>query len=109
MTILALILLLVAPADDVSDLVRQLGDDAVDVRAAAAAKLTAQGRAIGPDLERARAGESDPEVRARIAQILRSLTQVRWYTDLEPAMRKAAAEKKPLLVFSTLGPLDGFV
>ena len=37
------------------------------------------------------------------------LVLLRWLTDLETARKRAVQEKKPLLVFSTAGPLDGFV
>lgn len=109
MTPLMLTLVLAASGDGVQELVRQLGDDDASTRAVAVENLIAQGRGVVLELEAARAGQSDPEVRARIAWVLKSLTQVRWLTDLETGRKRAAREKKPLLVFSTGGPLDGFV
>ena len=109
MTTLLLLLLLMTPGDGVQDLLRQLGEDDAAVRATAVEKLISRGRGIVPELQAALVGQSDPEVRARIAQVLRALTRVRWLTDLESGRRKAAQEKKPLVVFSTAGPLDGFV
>jgi hypothetical protein len=110
MTMLLALLLLIAPPDDgVPELVRQLGHDDAVMRAAAVEKLLGRGRAIVPELESALVGQSDLEVRARISMLLRQLTQVRWLTDVHTARQRAAKEKKPLLVFSTLGPLDGFV
>jgi len=102
-------LLLVLASQDVPELIRQLGDDAAQVRDAAVVKLAAKGRAVVPDLERALENQQDPEIRARLNLVVRQLTQVRWHTDLARGMQKAAAEKKPLLVFSTMGPLNGFV
>jgi hypothetical protein len=108
-TLVALLLLILPPDDGVQELLRQLGDDAPAIRAAAVEKLTGRGRAIVPELKAALAEQSDPEVRARIALVVRHLTQVRWLTDVPSARKKAELEKKPLLVFSTIGPLDGFV
>ena len=107
--ILILLLLTAAPDDSVAELIRRLGDDVAAVRDAGAAALTARGRAILPELENALAAQTDTEVHERLKRIIRDLTQIRWHTDLDLAKRKAAAEKKPLVVFSTLGPLDGFV
>jgi hypothetical protein len=110
MTTVCCVLLLAIGADDgLTDTIRQLGDDAVEVRDAAVRKLRARGRAIVPDLERALSEEQDAETRARLTAVLKFLTRVHWYTDLASARARAAAEKKPLLVFSTMGPLDGYV
>jgi hypothetical protein len=108
-TLLLLVFLASPPDEGVQELFRQLGDDAAAVRAGAVQKLIGRGRAIVPELKAALAEQSDPEIRARLALVLRQLTQVRWLTDLPTARSKAAVEKKPLLVFSTVGPLDGFV
>jgi len=107
--LLCVLLLSLVPDDGLTETIRQLGDDAAELRDAAVRKLQAKGRAIVPDLERALSEEKDEEIRARLAAVVRFLTQVRWHTDLATARAKAAAEKKPLLVFSTMGPLDGFV
>ncbi len=108
-TLLCALLLAVLPDDGLTETIRQLGDDAVEVRDAAVRTLQAKGRTIVPDLERALTEERDVEIRSRLAAVVKYLTQVRWHTDLASARAKAAAEKKPLLVFSTMGPLDGFV
>jgi|SRR6185503_1032916 len=103
------LLLAVLPDDGVAESIRHLGDDSAEVRQAAVQKLKAQGRPILPDLERALPGERDPEVRARIVLVINFLTRVQWRTDLPTALKAAASEQKPLLVFSTLGPVDGFL
>ena len=109
MTTLAILALTLLAQEDVAALVRQLGEDSLEVRDLAEEKLKGRGRAIVPELRRVARDHSDPEVRVRVASVIRHLTQVRWQTDLALARRKAAAEKKPLLVFSTLGPLDGYL
>jgi hypothetical protein len=109
MEIVALLILAALQQEDVATLVRQLGDDAVSVRESAESKLRSLGRERVPDLLLAAKDHPDLEVRARIRQVVKHLTEVRWHTDLALARRKAALERKPLLVFSTKGPLDGFV
>ena len=109
MTIALLLSLAASQDESVADCIRRLGDDAIDVREAAEAKLKARGRGILPELELAAKTQSDFEIRTRISHVIQFFTQVRWHTNLELARRKAAQEKKPLLVFSTMGPLDGFV
>lgn len=110
MTALLALLLLAAPQDDsVQTLLRQLGDDVPRVRSTAVSKLTAKGRAIVPELETALSRESDLEVKARIAMVVRYITQPRWFTDVQQARIRAELENKPLMVFSTPGPLTGFL
>lgn len=106
--ILFLFLLLGQPDDTEAESIRNLGADSVEVRETAMANLKGRGRAILPELELALNKIADPEVRARITLVIKHLTQVRWHTDLALAMRIAAAEEKPLLVFSTMGELDGY-
>ena len=94
---------------DIASLVRSLSDDSVEVRESAEEKLKSRGRSILPELRMAAADHPDPEVRLQIARVIRYSTEVRWHTDVTIARKKAAQEKKPLLVFSTMGPLDGYV
>jgi len=94
---------------DTAELIRRLGHESVDVRVAAEEALRAGGKPAVAPLRKAAEEHPDPEVRARAAALVRHHVQVRWHTDLEAARAKAVAESKPLLVFSTMGPLDGFV
>ena len=105
----ALALLLALAQADVRDLIRKLGEDSLEERERAVEALRSKGRAVLPELERAANSHSDAEVRARAREIIRHLTSVRWRTGVDGALRAAAAERKPLLVFSTIGPLDGYV
>lgn len=102
-------LLLLACTQDFDTLVEKLGDSSIDVREEAEAALRKMGRKIVPDLRQIAERHSDPEVRSRAAGILKSITEIRWRTDLEGALRAAKESKKPLLVFSTMGPIDGYV
>lgn len=102
-------LALALAVQDVGDLVRRLGDESVDVRSTAEAALRERGRAVVPELRKAAVEHPDPEVRGRAEALVRSITRIRWHTDLAEARKRAVAENKPLLVFSTMGPLDGFV
>ena len=107
---MGMIAVLVALAlQDPAELIRRLGDDAVDVRLAAEEALRSGGKGAVAELRKAAVEHPDPEVRARAAALVRHHVQVRWHTDLQAARAKAVAENKPLLVFSTMGPLDGFV
>lgn len=101
--------LLALALQDPAELIRRLGDEAVDVRQAAEEALRSGGKEVVEPLRTAAAEHPDPEVRARAAALVRHHTQVRWHTDLAVARAKAVAQGKPLLVFSTMGPLDGFV
>jgi|SRR6185436_18377875 len=95
--------------EDLATLVDRLGDDRIAVREHAQAQLKKLGRETVPALLRAAREHPDPEVRARIGGIVKHFTEVRWHTNLDLARSKAAAEGKPLLVFSTKGPLDGYL
>ena len=104
-----LTLLLAACLQDSFDtLVEQLGDSSIEVREDAELRLRKMGRKIVPDLRRISERHGDPEVRSRAAAVLKAITEVRWWTDVESARKAAKAEGRPLLVFSTMGPLDGY-
>lgn len=95
------------PAIDV--LLAGLGHEAVEQREAAESGLKSLGRDVLPALRRAAATASDLETRARLDRVIRHFTRVRWFSDLGEARRQAAAQRKPLLIFSTMGPLNGYV
>lgn len=90
------------------DLIRQLGADDYATREEATAKLVEMGRAALPALREAAAAERDEEVRVRIQQIVRHLTELRWHSDLATALQAAREADRPLLVYSTIGALNGF-
>jgi hypothetical protein len=73
--VLALVLAAAAPAQDDSQLLhllRRLDDDSIDVRAAAAADLAKYGKSAVPLLRRS-AANAGPEMRDRLAEIVRKI------------------------------------
>jgi hypothetical protein len=108
--ILCTALLLAACAQDSFEtLVEKLGDSSIEVREEAEQELRRLGRKIVPDLRRVAEKHSDPEVRSRALSVVKALTEVRWWTDVASARKAANASGKRLLVFSTMGPVDGYV
>lgn len=105
---LALAALPLAAQDaEVGALVERLGSDSIAVRQRAESDLKSRGRAALPAVRQAATAHEDAEVRTRAAEVIRYLTEVRWRTDLGEALKAAAADRKPVLVFSSIGPLDG--
>ena len=90
------------------DLIRGLGSDDYAARETATAKLIEMGRAALPALREAAAATRDEEVRIRIQQIIRHVTELRWHTDLDSALKASREADKPLLIYSTIGALNGF-
>lgn len=90
------------------DLIRRLGADDYAARESATAKLIDMGRAALPALREAAASTRDEEIRVRINQIIRHLTELRWHADLDSALRASREADKPLLIYSTIGALNGF-
>lgn len=112
LAVLALLLAPIARADapdpaKVADLIRQLGADAYDARAAAEKALIDIGRPALPAVQAA-AEDPDPEVRQRIQVILAAITKPRWQRDVPSAIAEARQSHKPILVFSTIGEPDGW-
>lgn len=105
---LAVLLLSLFQDPSIAESIEQLGDESLEVRQRAEARLQHTGRAAVPALREAAMMHAEPEVRLRAASVVRYLTQVHWWTDLREAKQRAMEEKKPLFVFSTIGPLDGF-
>jgi hypothetical protein len=69
---LLLLAVLLAPQDDVDDLLRRLGDADAAVREKASAALASRGDAARAALEKARTSQ-DPEIRARATAVLMSI------------------------------------
>jgi hypothetical protein len=85
--------------DRVRQLVGQLGDRQFKVRALADAELRRLGTAAVPLIRKELAKAGNVEVRTRLERIVASLA---------PALRDAGRVGKPVLVFSTIGEVDGF-
>ena len=98
-----------ASPEAIDALVARLDDSAYATREDAHAKLVAIG---APALERLRTAErvaTSLEVKRRLAAIIRSIASVRWReNDLQGALDRAKTDRKPLLVFSTIGGVKGY-
>lgn len=105
---MTILLLLAAAQDSFETLIEKLGDSSIEVREDAELQLRKMGRTIVPDLRRIAEKHGDPEVRSRAAAVVQAITEIRWWTDVEGARKAAKAQGRPLLVFSTMGPLDGY-
>jgi hypothetical protein len=107
-TLLLAMLLTVQEDPKIGRLIDQLGGDELDVRDAAEDELVKIGRAALSAVRKAMAS-AQGETKARLERIAKAVTELRWMTDLAKAREIAARDKKPLLVFSTIGDAGGFV
>lgn len=80
-----LALILLAAQDDPESLIRQLGDDTVEVRERAAEALRRMGSAAIPALRGAAEKSDDPEVRARAAELAGRLEDAELWSRLRVA------------------------
>lgn len=109
MKALLLVLLLSTQEDPkIGRLIDQLGGDELEVRDAAEEELVKIGRAAMPAVRKAMAS-AQGEAKARLERIAKAVTELRWMTDLAKAREIALRDQKPLLVFSTIGDVGGFV
>jgi|SRR5262245_60354945 len=95
-------------AEQLSDRVRELGNDRYAVRAPADAALRRQSVLVVPELETQLASLDRLEHRRRLESIIAELRRLPWHIDLASAMAEARSSGKPLLVFSTVGNVSGF-
>ena len=95
-------------AEQVTDLVRELGNDRYAVRGPAHAALRKQSVLVLPELEKQLASLDRLEHRRRLESVIAELRRLPWHIDLPAAKAEARACGKPLLVLSTLGELSGF-
>jgi hypothetical protein len=94
--------------DHVRRLVARLADARFKVRSQADADLRRLGTTAVPLLRKELAAASNLEVRSRLEKIVAALADVGWRTDLAATLARAAQADKPVLVFSTIGEVDGF-
>ena len=92
----------------VAKLIDELGGDDVEARESAETELVKLGRPALPAVRKAIA-KADSEVKGRLERVVKAVTEPRWMTDLAKAKEVAARDKKPLLVFSTIGDVGGYV
>jgi len=94
--------------DGARRLVEQLGSEEFADRQAAQRQLEVLGTQAVASLRRLQLETTDPEIRWRIAQAIRANSRPRWLTDIDAASRLAKRQGKLLMVFSTIGEIDGF-
>lgn len=95
-------------ADHVKTLVRQLDDPQFLRRQQADQELRRLGIAVVPLLQKELAAKHPLEVTRRLEAIVTELSRIPWRTDISVAQEEAARTGKPILVFSTIGDVDGF-
>ncbi len=108
---LALTLTLAAFAQDKADETARWIDELdayeVEARERAESKLVERGRPALSALRKAVA-TAQGDLKTRLEHVIRSITEPRW-NDLVAAIERARREKKPLLVFSTVGDRGGYL
>jgi len=95
-------------ADRVGALVKQRDDDRFAVRQQADRELRQLGIAVVPHLQKALEAKHPLEVTRRLESIVLELSRIPWKTDMSLAQEEAGRTGKPILVFSTIGEVDGF-
>lgn len=95
-------------AERVRTLVKQLDDPQFQARQQADQELRRLGIDVVPHLRKELEGKHPLEVTRRLESIVNELSRVPWKTDIAAAQAEAARTGKPLLVFSTIGEVDGF-
>ena len=89
-------------------LVARLRADAYEEREAAQAELFALSVENVPALRRLLAAETDQEARTRLSWVISRISRPLWKSDLAAAQKTARDADRPLLIFSTIGEVNGF-
>ena len=97
-----------ATARQVERLVPLLDDSRYAVREQAQRDLVQLGIAALPEIRRELATAQSLESRQRLRNVVQALTTLPWERDLTAAMKTAKQSGKSILVFSTIGEVDGF-
>ena len=95
-------------AERVAGLVKQLDDNRFAIRQQADVELRKLGIAVVPLLQRELEARHPLEVTRRLESIVLELSRIPWQTDISQALEEARRTGKALLVFSTIGEVDGF-
>ena len=95
-------------APRVRALVQKLDDDAFAVRRQAEEELRQMGIAVVPLLKKELVAGLTLEARRRAEGVIQELSSLRWQVDLGAAFDEGKRTNRPVLVFSTIGELDGF-
>ena len=89
-------------------LAAKLRSESYDEREAAQAALLAVSVENAPVLKRILAAETDQEARTRLSRVIARISRPFWSTDLSAALKAARDADRPVLVFSTIGEVNGF-
>jgi hypothetical protein len=89
-------------------LVRQLDDQRFASRLQADQELRGLGIAVVPLLQKELDAKHPLEVSRRLESIVTELSRIPWKTETSVAQEEAGRTGKPILVFSTIGDVDGF-
>ena len=92
----------------VASLVRSLDDDHFMMRERAENSLRELGTPAVPLLRKEVRAAVSLETRRRLEAVIADLSRISWRRNLDEAIREATQSGKPILVFSTLGEVDGF-
>ena len=93
---------------DLTALVEQLKSKEHSQRESAQEQLAKLGSSALPELREALKGKHGPEVRYRLKSVIKQLSQVNWSPTFEDALATARKQNKMVVVFSTIGEVDGF-
>jgi hypothetical protein len=94
--------------EQVQQLVRQLDDPSFEVRQQADEQLRRLGIAAVAPLQRELNKNPPLEVARRLQGILRHLGKLAWHKEQDAAFVEARRSGKPVLLFSTIGEVNGF-
>jgi hypothetical protein len=97
-----------ADAGQVRELVKRLDSPRFAEREKADRALRDLGVTAVPLLREELKTAGGLESRRRVERIIAELTTLPWHRDVAKAVEQARAEKKPILVFSTMGEPSGF-
>lgn len=89
-------------------LVEQLGSPTFSERESAQGQLQEFGSRSVPILRQLQSESNDPETQWRLAMVIRANSRPRWQTDIETAGYQSVRTGKLIMVFSTIGEIDGF-
>lgn len=97
-----------AEPDDITSLVAKLGDRDYRTREQATKTLAAKGWEAVPAMEKALAAAEEPEVIVRLQRVIHGITRLDWHTKPDDAVAVAKKTGRPILIFSTIGDVNGF-
>ena len=97
-----------ADEERIKTLVAELGSQEFEARESAQATLLSMDCGALAILKRCFELQTDPEILQRLKAVLWTLSHPRWLGSVEEAKGAALKTGKPIMVFSTIGPSNGF-